>query len=343
MSSTDAGDFYVTLPSTAGGQEFADNKANHFKVRLPHYLRCPGRGWTVGLSSISLPDARVNLYDLVPQNEYLLQTTWLVKRKNNLLVRFQSAVKMDDIDHLDSVVDGETLVRACIDTVEADRIRRSHNTEQWSLDWKEHPHLKFVWVPHGKNMELLIDNTSLYRNGDDFTAQFFINRKLALRMGWLTEKNELGPNLRQEFIGGYVPDLQKTPAMRDVFDKSRRFRYWDVFGTVFQLSMACNWRFIHLNHAFGAVVGSPNRTLHVYSDAGKSGIVGGQVTDLLREIQYIRRGRGTTYFEPLHVQYLPIRNEVFDVLETQISETDGQLVRFGQGQTIVTLHFKRQV
>ena len=71
--------------------------------------------------------------------------------------------------------------------------------------------------------------------------------------------------------------------------------------------------------------------------------MGNQVTDLLREIQYMRRGRGTTYFEPLHVQYLPLRNEVMEVVETQISETEGQLVRFGKGQTIVTLHFKREL
>ena len=71
--------------------------------------------------------------------------------------------------------------------------------------------------------------------------------------------------------------------------------------------------------------------------------MGNQVTDLLRKIQYMRRGRGTTYFKPLHVQYLPLRNEVMEVVETQISETDGQLVRFGKVQANVTLYFKREL
>ena len=86
------------------------------------------------------------------------------------------------------------------------------------------------------------------------------------------------------------------------------------------------------------------RTLHVYPDIGGSSIVGGQVTDLLREVQYKQQGRGTVYFEPLHVQYLPLRNTFVDQIESQIAETNGQLVRFaGPTPTILTLHFKRDL
>ena len=211
--------------------------------------------------------------------------------------------------------------------------------------------MKFEWVSQGQDQELLINNSNIYRQGYDTKARFYINRELALTMGWLTETNELGPNLRQEFIGGDVPDFKGQPKLKDLFifknkytgtewKAKKKFVFWDATGQLLQLSMACNWRFIHLNHAFATVVGSPNQTLHVYSDVGGSGIVGNQMTDLLREIQYVRRGRGTTYFEPLHVQYLPLRNELMEVVETQISETEGQLVRFGKGQTIAPLHFK---
>ena len=215
-------------------------------------------------------------------------------------------------------------------------------------------HVKFEWVSQGQDQELLINNSNIYRQGYDTKARFYINRELALTMGWLTETNELGPNLRQEFIGGDVPDFKGQPKLKDLFifknkytgtewKAKKKFVFWDATGQLLQLSMACNWRFIHLNHAFATVVGSPNQTLHVYSDVGGSGIVGNQMTDLLREIQYVRRGRGTTYFEPLHVQYLPLRNELMEVVETQISETEGQLVRFGKGQTIAPLHFKREL
>ena len=73
-------------------------------------------------------------------------------------------------------------------------------------------------------------------------------------------------------------------------------------------------------------------------------VVGNRVTDLLREIQYKRQGRGTLYFEPLHIQYMSLRNEVVEIIHVQVAETigrGGDLVKFGDGHTIVTLHFKK--
>ena len=47
------------------------------------------------------------------------------------------------------------------------------------------------------------------------------------------------------------------------------------------------------------------------------------------------------YFEPLHIQYIPLRNEVIEIIQTQVAETNGDLVKFGEGNTIVTLYFKK--
>ena len=105
--------------------------------------------------------------------------------------------------------------------------------------------------------------------------------------------------------------------------------------------MSCSWRFTNLNVAFRLVVGEPTRSLHVYSDVAGSTMVGNRVTDLLREIKYKREGRGTIYFEPLHIQYLSPRNEVTEIIQTQVAETNGDLVKFGEDNTIVTLHFKK--
>ena len=92
------------------------------------------------------------------------------------------------------------------------------------------------------------------------------------------------------------------------------------------------------------MVGDPTRSLHVYSDVAGSSVVGNRVTDLLREIQYKREGRGTMYFEPLHIQYLPLRNEVVEIIHIQVAETIGtgrDLVKFVEGHTMFTLHFKK--
>ena len=105
--------------------------------------------------------------------------------------------------------------------------------------------------------------------------------------------------------------------------------------------MTCNWRFINLDVAFKNVAGTTKRSLFVYSDVGGSGVVGNQVTDLLRKVNYNREGKGSQYFEPLHIQYIQVRKEVLDIIEEQVSETTGDLVKFEAGHTIVTLHFKK--
>lgn len=54
-------DFFVTLPSHSSKNKFPDNKAHHFKIRLPNPVRLEGHGWKVGLFNITLPDAAVAL------------------------------------------------------------------------------------------------------------------------------------------------------------------------------------------------------------------------------------------------------------------------------------------
>ena len=108
-----------------------------------------------------------------------------------------------------------------------------------------------------------------------------------------------------------------------------------------QLSTSVNWRFINLNHSFRNVLGPSARSLLVYSDISSSGVVGNQVTDLLREVDYRREGRGSYYFEPNHLQYIKLRKEVVNIIEVQVAETTAELVEFGKGNTIVTLHFKK--
>jgi len=38
-----------------------------------------------------------------------------------------------------------------------------------------------------------------------------------------------------------------------------------------------------------------------------------------------------------------VRNEVVEIVETQMAEINGDLLQFGEGHSILTLHFKREV
>ena len=112
------------------------------------------------------------------------------------------------------------------------------------------------------------------------------------------------------------------------------------------LSMFVNWVFTDLDRSFDEAFGDhfrrvyhlPKRPLYVYSNAGRSVITGDKVTDLLREVPYNPEEIG---YEPKHIQYIPLRSDVVDIIEVQVSENDGSLVNFEPGDTVVTLHYKR--
>ena len=92
------------------------------------------------------------------------------------------------------------------------------------------------------------------------------------------------------------------------------------------LNLYYTWRFLNFKSRFQTIMGSSSRTLLIYSDVVESSKVGDQVVDLLREVEYKRDGKATAYFEPLHIQYLPIRNEYIEMIQTQVAETNGELV-----------------
>jgi len=59
MTFVPSSSFYVTLMSHASTREFPQNRAHHFKNRLPKPIRFVGRGWQVGMVSLSLPTISV--------------------------------------------------------------------------------------------------------------------------------------------------------------------------------------------------------------------------------------------------------------------------------------------
>ena len=159
-------------------------------------------------------------------------------------------------------------------------------------------------------------------------------------MRWFIDRGggsySLGPNLILEIPDGAIPDPVDLQS-----PSSTKFWSYGVLSGLIHLSMTCSWKFTNLDKVLGMAVKPNKRSLFIYSDVGSSGVVGNQVTDLLREVNYKREGKGSQYFEPLHIQYIPVRKETIDIIETQVAETAGDLTQFGTGNTIVTLHFKK--
>ena len=340
--------FYLTLPSHSNKKEFPNNKANHYKIRLPQTIRLEGSGWQVGLSAISLPDAAINLDPFKELDNPLLRAKWLAikQRKSDgsyVTEGVETNLTFQDILHDNNIVDGLSFMRALIfkfaqiTNFKSDPgyLREFANGKTCSYEFK--------W----EGQDLVLDNTKLDTSyvkgkGDPYLMSF--NEKLALQMGWIKydeaeTEYSIGPNLKMEFfraVKTFPNDISK--GRLDIWNG---WRYFVVEDGVLKVSMYCNWRFTNFNNAFQNVIGNETRSLFVYSDVGGSSVVGDQVTDLLREVNFNRTGKGAQYFEPLHIQYIPVRKETLDIIEVQVAETTGELVKFGDGNTVVTIHVKK--
>ena len=144
--------FYVTLPSHSNRREFPNNQANSFKIRLPQPLQLTGGGWQVGLSAISLPDARVNLYELVKKNGYVMGVSWdqTYPKPNGKDEEMTSRVDIartiiNDVKDLDWVVDGVSFMKAVIAHLEQQRKELAIQGGRFTNDQGKHTYIKFKW------------------------------------------------------------------------------------------------------------------------------------------------------------------------------------------------------
>ena len=148
---------------------------------------------------------------------------------------------------------------------------------------------------------------------------------------------KLGPNLMAELDGVGIAqpkDLKwfygTTSSVENRYYFEPRLLKYKLSGFI-RLSLSVNWRFLNLNNAFNNVFNKTSRSLLVYSDTGSSSVVGNQVTDILCEVNYKLEGRGSYYFELVHVQYIPVRKEVLDITEVQVAETTGEWTNLVKG------------
>ena len=206
---------------------------------------------------------------------------------------------------------------------------------------------KFYSVFRWDGDDLILDNSSTFLNppGSQKRPEVLFGPKLVEVMNWIgTDRSGFyytNGNLRTE--ADSVPD----DVERD-WTNVNQYRTWtELFGYTnegLHLSSYCDWRFVYLDEAYHKAFGmsvsnKPRRPMYLYSNVGRSMIVGNQITDLLREVPYALENR---HFEPSQIQYLPVRSDVLDIIEVQVAEIDGKLVEFSPGVTSVTLHFKHE-
>ena len=326
-------------------KEFPTNNTSSFKVRLPEPLELKGGGWKVGLAAISTPDATLDLSRLTNaiNPRVLIVGSKLVNslRADAIPVHHQVIMQMKDVMHDLGVVDGVSLMKVLIRKSQFYEMKEAQSKSKRLYD-----RFRVTYEWDGEDLPMLakdLDDIAL-TTGMAF-VQWHVHVTMAKLMGWLVEtgkdKNALGPNLRYELL---YKTQQRGNYYKDVKNRElSRHDLWKIESDHLQLSQTINWRFSNLNVTFREVVGEPSRTFLVYSDLVDSNIVGGQQHALVREVEYRRLGQGVAYFEPLHIQWLPCRREYMDLVEVEIAESHGGLVKFGSGRTLITFVFKRDV
>ena len=182
------------------------------------------------------------------------------------------------------------------------------------------------------------------------TFRVYFGTKLVKKLGLIREESyysvHLDVNMIKVFPNDKVPSDFKKDWTNHDSNRSREFWNLDSQGTL-QLSPYCNWRFSYLDEEYaktyhrGVVVHpdlpTPRSPMYLYSNVGRSTIMGNRVTDLLREVPH---DPIKTTYEPNQIQYKSVRSNVLDIVEVQLAENDGRLVDFTSGVTTVTLHFK---
>ena len=165
-----------------------------------------------------------------------------------------------------------------------------------------------------------------------FTA---IHEDLAVAMGIIKAKGNTtqGPSTLMAFQGNDYkkPDTWarffKLTGSEENFLEERAFVNWEIRG---------------LNGGWFKEFVNPTRTLRVYSNANTSTIVGNQVSDVLREVNFDSTKEGQQYFEPKHRQYLQVRQQEYEVMKIALDDLNGVPVKLGPDVTSVVLHLRHR-
>lgn len=124
-------------------------------------------------------------------------------------------------------------------------------------------------------------------------------------------------------------------------------QFFKIVGRMAENSLemrgSVNWEIQGLNSVWFKIdFVNPTRTLHMYSNANTSTIIGNQISDVLQEVNFNSTKKGQQYCEPKHGQYLPVRQQEYQVMEILLTDLNRVPMKLEPGITSVVLHFRHQ-
>lgn len=216
--------------------EFAQNKNNSFKMRIPNGLRLEGKGWHVALLSLTLPNSDGQTNPLISgHDKTIAKSFWSMLhfqgatgKHRDIIMRYTYTTVIKE-PHVITAADGIAYWRNMVQTVEEDvltrtllkkRARQTGSDPNPSVFVKESMCPSFYWegedlilrqrgtdVSNGRAV-----NTSLY-------SYFDMAYEVALQWGFVrvdtSGKVKIGPNLRMNVFPDEITSL--SPLRTDDF------------------------------------------------------------------------------------------------------------------------------
>ena len=341
-------------------QEFPDNTNVDFKVRLaePIHLKAEER-WQATLVSMST------------QNRPNTPLDRLGLRQSDTLFVYGIRVINDKFSNSDPLKFSDIQeVRVTVGEVFGDSINSVTGVEFWSrisdycmhyqsLELLQNSKRNKHWAKAFED-EMVV--TSVDPSRDQFHVQstvskaspttFGVNLVVAKYFGLVEESRGGGYNLGRNARYACHPAFESGRKARHLhYPLESDMRAFSNAMTVKQLSNGEDvaffsrfmaWTFRNLNVSFDDVTRRYKTQLAmVYCDVVESSLVGNQKHALLRELMLKDSGGQRQFVEPLHYQWLSVRNNVIEVVHVQVADADGKLLGLPSGKTMVTVTLKR--
>ena len=145
-------------------------------------------------------------------------------------------------------------------------------------------------------------------------------------------------NQRFQWLGDHFVGIKP----RDLLGGNELFKVKIENGQSYlYLTRYVDWHFQNLNALFNTHVGTVKQTVMVYCYAVESTIGGAPKHSLLRKVELERKGEGRAVIEPLHCEWIRVRNQHIENIEVSLATPHGNLLVLPPGKTLITLGFRQ--
>ena len=356
----------VTLISDATA-EYPNNTNTDFKVRLAEPIRLPTeQQWYAAMVSLSTPNrpvAFVKDLGLKWQDTLVVYGLRVVNEKfsksdpAHIQDLTQESISVDGVfgdDKPDNLTGVEFWSRISFAVKQAQTFDMLRNARRNTHEAKAYQNkmVRMEVDPVGQAVRLRATNSthSPSEFGLNLTVAKYFELVKELSPGVYT----VGRNATVEGFADYdsgrpMYTVRATIESDFSTDNLIRVKPWGPFNEpMVYFSRFFNWWFTGLNRAADLTsAASPDdkasstRVAMVYCDIVQSSLVGNQKHQLLRELTLKDSGGTRGSVEPLHYQWLGVRNNVIDVVHVQLADEDGNFLVIPKGKTMLTVTLKR--